>query len=120
MNQHSTNDIIRGIRIAALLLMAASLSGCGGETPAAGETENVVYLCRETKKIVRAPLQPTPAVNPATGRKTLVRALYCTKCKKWHAVPPAMEQSGNPMRYQCPKHKIDLSADGPLGGNRNQ
>lgn len=100
---------------AALLVAVLSIAGCGGGKPssAAATEKQVVYLCSETKQIVRAPLQPTPAVNPATGRKTLVRALYCEKCRSWHPIPPAIEQGGNPLRYQCPKHKIDMSPEGP-------
>ncbi|GAB4154840.1 MAG: hypothetical protein Tsb009_31550 [Planctomycetaceae bacterium] len=90
------------------------LPGCGEKSVDGGETVTVVYLCKETKKVVRAPLQPSPAVNPETGRKTLYRALYCSKCKKWHAIPPGEERSGNPLRYRCPKHHSAMSADGPV------
>jgi hypothetical protein len=107
-----------GKQTLAITVMAACLlsfvSGCGDEQMAAEESNNVVYLCKETKKVVRAPLHPTPAVNPETGRKTLFRALYCSRCKKWHAIPPSEERSGNPLRFNCPRHKSAMSLNGPV------
>lgn len=79
--------------------------------------ETVPYLCRETKQVVRVPLGSVPAVNPATGRATLFRALYCPDCKKWHAVPPPDVFPGNPLTYSCPKHHRAMTADGPLDAN---
>jgi hypothetical protein len=76
--------------------------------------EAVPYICRETKQIIEAPLSQVPAVNPATGRATLFRALYCSACKKWHAVPPPDVFSGNPLTYSCPKHRQPMTMDGPL------
>ena len=104
-------QILAFTAVAAMTLLF--VSGCGDEQVAAEESNDVVYLCKETKKVVRAPLQPTPAVNPETGRKTLFRALYCSRCKKWHAIPPSEERSGNPLRYRCPKHKSTMSPNGP-------
>ena len=74
----------------------------------------VVYLCRETNEIVTARPQPTPAVNPRTGRPTLVRGLYCDKCRKWRPIPPPEVYSGNPLSCPCPRHKQPMSPNGPL------
>ncbi len=74
---------------------------------------NVVYLCRETKALIKAPPQPVPALNPKTGRKTLYRALYCAECKNWQPVPPPDMYSGNPLTYHCPKHRRQMTASGP-------
>ena len=63
-----------------MIILATIGIGCSGS----GTTEQerrVVYFCRETKKPVVAALQPTPAVNLATGRKTLTRALYCPRSR---------------------------------------
>jgi len=76
--------------------------------------EKAVYVCRETKEVVVAPVQPTPAINPATGRKTLLRALYCPEGKRWRAVPPDAATNGHPMNSKCPQHHCRLTADGPL------
>ena len=87
--------------------------GCSGSETTEQE-RRVVYICRETKKLVVAALQPTPAVNPATGRKTLIRALYCPRCKKWRAIPTDSAVNGNPLATKCPKHKCAMTADGPF------
>ncbi len=79
--------------------------------------EDVVYLCRETKELIKAPRQNVPAVNPRTGRKTLYRALYCADCKHWQPVPPPDVYSGNPLTYRCPKHHRQMTSNGPLEQN---
>lgn len=79
--------------------------------------ETVPYICRETKQVIEAPVSPVPAVNPNTGRATLFRALYCSDCKKWHAVPPPDVFPGNPVTYPCPKHRQPMTNEGPLDAN---
>lgn len=98
--------------IGSMIILCGGLSGCGAEAPA-NET-NVIYICRETNELIRAPRQPTPAVHPETGRKTLVPALYCKQCEQWRAVPPSQAFNRNPLSLKCPKHKGPLSPDGPI------
>ncbi|MGQ0636010.1 MAG: hypothetical protein ACT4QC_15475 [Planctomycetaceae bacterium] len=77
----------------------------GGPTAAAGPppAEEITYICRETKKLSRGPRQPTPAINPKTGRATLVQALYCPTCRKWYPAPPAALSERMPGGPVCPK-----------------
>ncbi|MBW3539822.1 MAG: hypothetical protein KY476_06095 [Planctomycetes bacterium] len=101
--------------VAVLLYLAAALVGLRGQDAAGGEgPDEVVYVCREAKTLVSAPPQPTPAVNPATGRRTLVRALYCRDCDGWRAVPPTEAYGGNPLSHACPRHRQPMSPTGPL------
>lgn len=93
--------------------MLVSASGCGGESSAT-EQDTVVYVCTEDKTLVNAPVQPTPAEHPETGRPTLLRALYCKTCDKWHAVPPPAVYPRDPLSYVCPRHDQPMSAEGPL------
>jgi hypothetical protein len=93
-----------------LLLLA--VAGCGSQSAESGN--EVVYICNETKQLVTAELQPVPAVNPTTGRPTLLRALYCEKCRKWHAVPPPEVFPDHPAKYPCPKHGMPMSETGPM------
>ena len=86
----------------------------GGSNAAAETGEQVVYLCRETGSVVTGPPQPTPAVNPETGRSTLYRALFCPQCQTWRAVPPSEVYGGNPMSHVCPRHRAPMSPTGPL------
>lgn len=88
---------------------------CSGCSPNASVAESappaadeVMYFCRETKKFVRAPRQPSPAVNPATGRKTLMMALYCPECRAWQAAPPAALKDRFPAGPICEKHRVPL------------
>jgi hypothetical protein len=82
----------------------------------ASAVPDVVHVCRETGQLIIAPPQPTPAINPRTGRATLYRALYCRACGRWHAVPPSEAGGGNPLSNLCPRHRQPMSAEGPLEG----
>ncbi len=55
-----------------------------------------------------------PAVQPLTGKRTLMPALYCPACKKWHAVPPPDQISRTPGAGQCRRTGVPLIAEGPL------
>ena len=100
---------------AGLLSCAVSCGDASGDEPAAAD---VVYLCRETQEIMTASPQPTPAVNPKTGRATLVRGLYCERCKRWRAVPPPDVHPGNPLSWPCPVHRQAMSPEGPVPSTR--
>lgn len=88
-------------------------------TVAAGPplSPEITFICRETKTLSRGPRQPTPAVNPATGRATLVQALYCPQCKKWRAAPPEAMRERFATGPVCPVHRAPLSETEPLAGN---
>lgn len=88
-------------------------------TVAAGPplSPEIMYLCRETKVLSRGPRQPTPAVNPKTGRTTLVQALYCPQCKKWRAAPPVALRERFGAGPLCPVHRAPLSETEPQAGN---
>ena len=94
---------------------AAAIGGCGGgdDAPEAASAPTV-YYCTETKTVVVAARQQTPAVNPQTGRRTLVPALYCPTCRQWQPAPPPEVLQRNPGAGLCRKHKTPLIADGPL------
>ena len=96
-----------------MIVLTAIGIGCSGSESSEPE-RRAVYFCRETQKPVVAAVQPTPAVHPATGRKTLIRALYCLRCKKWRAIPTDHAVNGNPLATKCPKHKCAMTADGPF------
>jgi hypothetical protein len=106
---------IRGCVRAALLSLAL-LSGCTRrEPPAPAPSGPAVYVDPKTLDAFQGPATLSlPAVNPKTGKETLVAALYCSACKKWHAVPPLEVLQRNPRARQCPKTGVPLSAEGPL------
>lgn len=100
----------RGIRISFGVLAAhacAAMSGCGAGTE---ESRLVTFVCAETRAVVRAEAQPTPAVHPETGRRTLVRGMYCAKCDAWFPVPP---EARHPEAIRCRKHGEPMSLTGP-------
>lgn len=106
------------LRPAAMLLsyVALFLSGSGcrfGEAEGAASGKRMTYICTETKEVMTAAPQPTPAVNPKTGRRTLVAALYCSRCRKWYPAPPLDVLQRNPGAALCPKTGEPLSLDGP-------
>lgn len=83
----------------------------GGPAPAA----EITFICRETRALSRGPRQATPAVNPKTGRSTLVQALYCANCKKWYPEPPAALKERMSAGPVCPKTGGPLVEIGPAG-----
>lgn len=97
----------------AVLLLAA---GCGADSAAEQPgTSQRMYWDSETRQPVVAEMtSESPAVNPATGRRTLMPALYCAKCSEWRAAPPLAELQRNPQARLCGKCKGPLTADGPL------
>lgn len=104
-------------RIIPLLLAAVPFAGgCGSQQTTDGESPApIVYVDTRTKAVVLAErTADLPAVNPATGRRTLMPGLYCAKCRKWYPAPPLDVQQRNPASRKCPKHRTPLTADGPL------
>ena len=69
----------------------------------------VVYLDRQTGQLVVASPEP---VHLDAGRPARVRALYCSRCERWCAVPSTYP--GNPRSYLCPRHHRPMSEDGPI------
>lgn len=99
----------------AVALMAAAVYGLlelvspppeveGGPPPA----EEIMYICRETGVTSFGPRQPTPAVNPQTGKATLIQALYCPDCAKWYPAPPRELSERLPTGPRCPTHGTGL------------
>jgi hypothetical protein len=73
----------------------------------------ITYFCRETKALSRGPRAPTPAVNPKTGRATLVQALYCPRCRKWGPGPPAELREQLMAGPVCPVDRTALLETAP-------
>lgn len=106
--------------IARVLILAAvvpmgGLPGCGGaDEVAPGEVSQAVYVDTKTQKAMVCDVSAEPpAVNPATGQRTLMPALYCPKCLRWHALPPLEQINRIPNATKCSKTGATLTADGP-------
>ncbi len=97
-------------------LLFAGLCGCAEETASqSAAAQQVVYFDVKSKTAIAAPRSSdVPAVNPKTGKRTLMPALYCAKCQRWHAAPPLEIRQRNPAAGKCPKCQQPLIADGPL------
>lgn len=114
--------MLRNLGIAALLLCAAGLIGwqVWSQQRAAqvdvisAANPDIVLICTETKQVTKTPWQPTPAVNPATGRATFVEALYCPDCQTWYPAPPPEAADQQRRGPQCPLTGTPLVADGPV------
>ena len=104
---------LRKSLLAAMLL--AGLSGCGA--PDEVETavvQRAVYVDTKTlKAVVCDVVKDPPAVNPVTGKRTLMPALYCPKCLRWHPLPPLDQINRTPNATKCSKTGATLTADGP-------
>jgi len=86
----------------------------GSNDPKPAAEETFVFVCSETGELVVASRQETPAVNPKTNRRTMLRALHCAECNRWYATKPSASFEGNPLHTRCPTHKRALSSTGPL------
>lgn len=74
-----------------------------------GTDLEVTYVCTETKEVVRGPVQPEPALNPKTGRRTLMRAVYATQTQQWVPAPPEQVLRQNRQRYASTDGKSPLT-----------
>ena len=103
------------IAVAVILGIAAG-SGCGQkQTAEPDKPPQMVYVDVQTKSVVVAPrTKDTPAVNPKTGRRTLMPGLYCSHCRRWHPAPPLQVVQRNPAARKCPKCKRSLTSEGPF------
>lgn len=99
---------------AAIGTLAMIAVGCGEPVAEKPAPADVVYFDRATKKpVVAAAADKIPAAHPVTGKRTLVPALYCRKCRKWRPAPPVELQQRDPTARDCPQHKIRMTTDGP-------
>jgi hypothetical protein len=102
----------------ALLAAAVCAAGCPSEPkPSAENSPDVVYVDTQSGAVVRGePSAALPAVNPRTGRRTLMPGLYCAECRKWYPAPPLEVRHRAPAAGKCPRHGTALTPDGPLPG----
>lgn len=96
------------------MLAGLLLTGCSSDDSDTGQPQRMVYVDTKTgQAIVQEVVSPVPAVNAATGERTLMPGLYCPACQKWYPVPPPEQINSSPNAGQCPKDKSPLTAEGP-------
>jgi hypothetical protein len=84
----------RSIGLCLLFGTALAMAGWGayswvaGRRPAPVTGNEVTYICLETHAVMEGPVQELPALNPDTGRRTLVPAVYSNRTKAWVPAPP--------------------------------
>lgn len=79
---------LRVVFAAAVLFGGWSVYSWMASRPPAPVTGNdVTYICLETREVMEGPVQELPAINPGTGRRTLVRAIYSNLTKEWVPAP---------------------------------
>lgn len=111
---------VNGRIVALVSLLLCCASGCGRDWVADPAVKQQVYFDQETGSAVVADAGvQTPAVHPATGRRTLSPALYCNQCRVWRAAPPLEEAQRNPRARQCSECGGGLSAEGPAPDEAN-
>src|SRR5690606_15223202 len=96
--------------------LTACLSSCerGSDVPSEASAVTVLLDARSSALFTSSEAGGEPAVHPRTGRKTLMPALYCPRCQKWHPVPPVEQLQRSPRARQCPKTGVALVANGPV------
>jgi hypothetical protein len=105
----------------ALVLVGwSAYSWLAARPPAPVTGNDVTYFCTETREVVEGPVQDVPAVNPKTGRRTLVRAVYSNKTKEWIPMPSdevlrrnrqalAQDDGQSPLAFEPPEEPEDDS-----------
>ncbi len=97
-----------------LVIVGAVVVGCGGKETATEKTGQSVYVDSKTMQaVVGDMVAETPAVNPTTGERTLMPAMYCSSCQRWHPVPPPDQINRVPGATKCRKTGTTLTANGP-------
>ena len=104
--------ILAGLMTGALLVGTVFwFASRGGAT--SGDNK-IVYVSSETGRVVAGPAQPIPAVDPETGKPTLLPGVYCPECRRWYAAPPPDHSPGNPKALTCRIHNVPMTTEGPL------
>ena len=88
---------------------------CSRSMPEAQVPTEMVFFDVETKQPVVQPVSAeAPAVNAATGRRTLLPGLYCPQCREWRPAPPLDVAQRTPAALRCPQCQAAMTADGPV------
>ncbi|MEO8494341.1 MAG: hypothetical protein ABI614_04675 [Planctomycetota bacterium] len=108
-------DRRRTICLIAIGVLGISLTGCGRSAEVTTEeVPRAVYVDTKTMQaMVCDVVDDSPTVNPKTGQRTLMPALYCPTCRVWHPVPPPDQINRVPGATTCRKTGATLTADGP-------
>jgi hypothetical protein len=98
-----------------LLVLCLLATGCGAKSAAeqSASAQRVYWDSESGTSVVADATDESPAVNPATGRRTLMPALYCPECSDWRPAPPLDEVQRNPKARMCGKCGWPLETDGP-------
>jgi hypothetical protein len=86
--------------------------------PAPVTGNDVTYICLETREVIEGPVQDVPAINPSTGRRTLVPAIYSNRTKEWVPAPSeevlrknrqmlSQEDGSSPLAFAAPEDPKD-------------
>lgn len=103
------------VRTLLACLLAFFTTGCSdAPTVESNATTRMVYVDIETKRaVVGDARDDVPAVNAATGRRTLMPGLYCPQCRAWRPTPPLDVAQRTPAALRCPQCGTQMTADGP-------
>lgn len=97
------------------LIIAAVLSGCQDVPRTSDPVRGLaVYVDLATSQpVVDLATSEVPAVHPETGKRTLMPALYCPACERWHPTPAFDKLQRTPGAGRCPDDGTPLTSDGP-------
>ncbi len=102
---------LRRLLVLGVLLAPA----CSETVPEAQVPAEMVFFDVETKQpVVQQMSADAPAVNAATGRRTLMPGLYCPQCRAWRPAPPLEVAQRTPAALRCPQCQGAMTADGPV------
>ena len=94
--------------------LLALTAGCARDAGNASPPPIVMIDIATNTATVQPASDAYPAVDPATGKPTLMPAMYCGTCRKWRPVPAPAQINRVRNATQCPRCRDQLTLDGPL------
>lgn len=96
------------------MMCLVSAAGCRERTVDTAPPTVVLVDVATNRPVVAQAVDAYPAFDPATGKATLMPAMYCAGCGIWRAVPTPNQINRVPHATQCPDCQGQLSLDGPI------
>ena len=105
---------IIGLTLGGWLISSQLTGGMQSAPVTQEELADAVFICQESGELFAGKVRPTPAAHPATGKLTLLPALYCPKCQRWESAPGLEQQQRAALTLKCAKTKAELQRTGPI------
>ncbi len=101
------------------LAVVLQVSGCNDSELGALTATVIDTNTNEVTQVEFSTGDEFPLTHSETGMRTLMPAMYCKACVRWHAVPPPDKIARLPGSTTCPKCRNPLEPTKPEANNEN-